>query len=104
MEWFWRCYILAQLGGVKGDSGKLEKIGRDERIRTSDPLNPIHTKKQAIIGFQQLTPCTERNNAEESRNFRNQIFVVCLRLKLHPPQQVVEARVVKAMVLLSGLH
>ncbi len=32
-------------GGVKGDSGKLdahlEKIGRDERIRTSDPLNPI---------------------------------------------------------------
>lgn len=45
--------------------------GRDERIRTSDPLNPIHTKNPAVIGFQPLTLSTERNNAEESRNFRN---------------------------------
>jgi len=46
-------------------------FGGAEGIRTPDPLNAIHTKNQAIIGFQQLTPCTERNNAEESRNFRN---------------------------------
>ena len=43
-------------------------VGRDERIRTSDPLNPIHSKNRTTIEFQQLTLCTERNNAEESRN------------------------------------
>jgi len=28
--------------------------GRDERIRTSDPLNPIYIKNPATTGFQQL--------------------------------------------------
>jgi len=33
----------------------LEKTGRDERIRTSDPLNPIYIRTIATTGFQQVT-------------------------------------------------
>ena len=47
------------------------KDGGDEGIRTLDLLSASYTQKPVVVGFQQLTPCTERNNAEESRNFRN---------------------------------
>ena len=39
-----------------------------EGIRTLDLLSAIYPQNTAVIEFQQLTPCTERNNAEESRN------------------------------------
>ena len=52
-------------------AGYCEKDGGDEGIRTLDLLSATYTQKPVVIGFQPLTPGTERNNAEESRNFRN---------------------------------
>ncbi len=50
------------------NAGYSGKDGGDEGIRTLDLLSASYTQKAVVIGFQQLTPCTERNNAEESRN------------------------------------
>ena len=52
-----------------GDSGGL--VGGDEGIRTLDLLSASYTRNPAVIEFQRLTACTMRNNAEETRNFRN---------------------------------
>ncbi len=47
----------------------LEKTGRDERIRTSDPLNPIYIRTPATTGFQHSYSGETRRDTANNRTF-----------------------------------